>query len=582
MPTFDKPIMDEGYHIELVQQIRSDEGMTDEPYFRAPLYPYFLAFTDALTGGSFFGMRLIQIILGSFLPILVYLLGRRMFDEKIARVAAIISVFYPTFLYYDSSLLITFLMVLLTVTLLWQLHRCEEHHRLREFAIAGLLLGLAGIARPNILVLGPALILWVWLVLVPKLGWPEAVKRFAVIGLVSLAVVMPVTIRNYVVSDDFVLIAWQGGYNFYLGNNRDSEGWSAVAKGIDPTWRGGYDESIRIAEAGLGKSPLLRSEVSDYWYERGWEEIAADPGHWIGLLVNKLRLTFNGYEIPNNQNMYLVREYVPVIKPLMFANILFFPFGLIAPLALIGLALTFPRWRKYVLLYVFLAAYIGTLLFFFTTARFRQPFLPILILLAVFASVRLYEWYRKRQFQAAAIAVTAFVVLAVETNHNLLGNLPNEIEAYDHFMLGTVFESSGNIAGASSEYRTALEMQPTMVPAMINLGIISANQGQTQRAAQYFAMALKVDPSFHQAYLNLANMLGRMERHAESAEVLERGVAQEPLNPDMHHQLALAYYRLNRFQESLTAVNEALRLNPNNPPARRLQARLREILSGQG
>ena len=43
-PTFSSPIMDELYHVQIAEKINSD-GYGNEPFFRAPLYPYFLAFT---------------------------------------------------------------------------------------------------------------------------------------------------------------------------------------------------------------------------------------------------------------------------------------------------------------------------------------------------------------------------------------------------------------------------------------------------------------------------------------------------------------------------------------------------------
>ena len=121
IPLFQNPILDELYHLELADQINSNEGLPDEPYFRAPLYPYFLSFIYRITGESIYFSRLIQIVLGSLLPVLIWFLGTKLFDRQIALIAAGIASFYPTFIYYDSSLLITSIMVLLTTLLIWQL-----------------------------------------------------------------------------------------------------------------------------------------------------------------------------------------------------------------------------------------------------------------------------------------------------------------------------------------------------------------------------------------------------------------------------------------------------------------------------
>ena len=65
IPTFEKPIMDEQYHLALAEQINSEEGLPDEPYYRAPLYPYFLAAVFNLTAESVYWTRIIQILLGA-------------------------------------------------------------------------------------------------------------------------------------------------------------------------------------------------------------------------------------------------------------------------------------------------------------------------------------------------------------------------------------------------------------------------------------------------------------------------------------------------------------------------------------
>jgi len=122
IPTVPNPIMDERYHVELAEKINSEEGPDREPFFRAPLYQYFLAFIYDATGNSIYWSRFIQIVFGSLLPLLILLLGRELFTGKVPYVAAWIAVFYPTFIYYDSSLLITSLMVLLTTLLAWRLY----------------------------------------------------------------------------------------------------------------------------------------------------------------------------------------------------------------------------------------------------------------------------------------------------------------------------------------------------------------------------------------------------------------------------------------------------------------------------
>jgi len=567
-PTFAQPIMDERYHLDFAELIDSPKGLPDEPYFRAPLYPYFLALLLRATSDSLYTVRLIQSILGSLLPVLVYLLGLRLFDRRIAYWAGGIAALYPTFIYYDSALLITSLMVLLTSLLALVLLRCEsEPRRVLSFVAAGLLLGLAGLARPNILLLGPALFIWLWVLLRPQLGAGPALRRYLLIAVTSLVVILPVTVRNYLVGDDLVFIAWQGGYNFYIGNNHEANGWSATAPGIAATWEGGYRESIAVAEESEGR-PLKRSEVSDFWYGLAWKEIRNHPSTFISLLFRKLRLFVNGYEIPNNLDIYLSRDVSSIMKPLLFARLVYFPFGLLAPLAIIGLVMSLTEWRRYLLVYVILGSYLATLLMFFVCARYRQPLIPFMILFAVYGVVRIIDFRRRRQGKNLALALFMLALLIAESNHNTLGLNPRRTAAEDHNVIGNAYLRQNNLAGAEFEYKQAVAADSTFAPAYNNLGLISTRRNRIRDAVRYYNDAVRVDPDYVEGYVNLATTYLEANDPKSAATILERAALRHPRNDMVQLKLGAAYSQLDRTEDAVRAFQRCLQLNPNNSLAR--------------
>jgi tetratricopeptide (TPR) repeat protein len=574
---FDVPHMDELYHLELARQILSTAGLPAEPFFRAPLYPYLFALVYHLVGESLYWSRFVQILAGSFLPLFVLMLGSRFFDRRVGWIAAGVAAIYPTFLYYDVSLLITSLMTLLTALLLLQLHRTESNPSWTNTILCGLLLGLTGLARPNILLFGPILVVWVWLVLRPKLGWQQAVFRFGAIGLVALAVVLPVTVRNYVVAGEPVLIAWQGGFNFYLGNHRGASGWSASAPGLDLSWKGGYEESIQIAETASGRT-LKKTEVSDYWFERGFDEIAADPSAYLALLVRKMRLLGNGYEIPNNQNIYIARDFVPWIRPIFFAGEIYVPFGIVAPLALVGIGLSLRRWRRYLLCYLLLASYSISLLLFFVCARFRQPMLPLLLLFAVFGSRELYRMAVARNKRMLALAGSLFVFFFLHANADMLHLDSRRLAAQDQFMIGTAYLTQNNYPKAAAAFEAAIAADSMFAPSYANLGLIRIRQHQPVEAARFFRLAIRLEPGSLENSFNLAAVLIEQGKPAEAVTILERAVRLKPFNDEVHARLADAYTRVNRMPEALIAAREALHQNPHNALAGRLLPRIEQYL----
>ncbi|RKX29679.1 MAG: hypothetical protein DRP47_01165 [Candidatus Zixiibacteriota bacterium] len=578
LPTFDHPIMDEQYHVELADQI-NNKTLPKEPYYRAPLYPYLLAILMRITGGSLYGVRFLQILLASFLPLLVFGLGLRLFNRKVAFWAAAIAVFYPTFLYYDITLLITSSMVLLTVLFIRQLYVCRDNPlRLTSFALAGLLLGLAGLARPNILLAGPALIIWFWLVLLPQLGWRRTLIRYALLGIVSLVVILPVTVRNYVVSDDAVFIAWQGGFNFYLGNNREATGWSATVPGIDPSWQGGYRDAIAIAEHNQRRT-LKKSEVSDFWYNLTLKEIRTDPSNFLSLQLKKLRLFFNGYEIPNNQDIYFSRQFGPLLSLFLSDRLIYWPYGLLAPLAFLGFLFSLRQWRKFLLVYLVFGAWVLSLQLFFVCARYRQPLIPLMLLFAVYALVRIAELVRHRDVRNLTLAGVFGVLLIVESNHDLVHLAPERVEAENRLMLGNAYLEQDNQIRAMKEFRLALEADSSFAPGYNNLGMLLARRGSSFEAADLFRRAITLDPNTVETFVNLATVYLEKGEIAPAIEVLLKARQLHPFNDYVHLKLAMTYFEAGQMKEAKEAVERSLRLNPSNRTARQIHQQIQQALS---
>ena len=562
IPIFDNPVMDEKYHIELAEQINSDEGLPDEPFFRAPMYPYLLASLSKLTSGSLFWIRFIQILLGSLLPLLIYLLGLKLFNRQIAFWSAVAALFYPTFLYYDSSLLITFLITLLSVFLILYLYRYNSNSFINPITV-GILLGAAGLARPNILLLGPFLLIWIWVILKPKIGIKKALIHYLVIGLTSIMIILPITIRNYQVSGDFVFIAWQGGMNFYIGNNHQSTGWSATLPGIDKSWEGGYNEAIAFAEQNKKRS-LKKSEVSDFWTQETIREIKEYPSDFFQLLIKKIRLLINGYEIPNNTNIYLAKDYSPIIDILLFNKYIYFPFGILIPLALIGIAFSLKEWRKFLPIYLFLFAYGGSLVLFFVCARFRQPLIPFFILFAVYAVYQIINQIKKKEMKNLLLIVVVLLLLFAESNHDILNLNQQRVKAEDYHLLGNSYLEHNNLAAAETEYKKSIIADSTFARGYNNLGLVNGRRSKYIDAARNFEKAIQLDPNVVESYMNYATIEIIKGDFIKAIQILETTKQRFPLNDFVMLKLGMTYFQAGRLEDAKIAVEQAIRLNPNN------------------
>lgn len=178
--------------------------------FRAPGYPFFLAILYGVTG-SWVGTLLLQVLLLSIAPLLLYVLLRS-YHERAAFWGSIIFAVEPLRLFYSASLLSDALFtVLLLITLLF-LER--GRNSLSHVALAGILLGASILVRPIAMFL-PILFIGYLLWFAPSF------KRGAVLACVLcvtiLLVVLPWSLRNHKLFDSYN-ISSVGAVNLMLYN----------------------------------------------------------------------------------------------------------------------------------------------------------------------------------------------------------------------------------------------------------------------------------------------------------------------------------------------------------------------------
>jgi tetratricopeptide (TPR) repeat protein len=117
--------------------------------------------------------------------------------------------------------------------------------------------------------------------------------------------------------------------------------------------------------------------------------------------------------------------------------------------------------------------------------------------------------------------------------------------------------------GAARAYRQALEANPYLVPALINLGNLHYATDELIEAQALYERALTLGPDVYEAHFNLGNVhhdLGRLELARECYEEALR------LNPDYaeaHFYLAVTLEKLGRSQEAKPHWRAYQRLAPD-------------------
>ncbi|HVR08944.1 MAG TPA: hypothetical protein VMW75_12920, partial [Thermoanaerobaculia bacterium] len=222
----------------------------------------------------------------------------------------------------------------------------------------------------------------------PKWSWPASWARagaaLALLAGTALALA-PAALLNYAAGGELLLTSSQGGMNFYIGNARGATGtYAALSSGSQAPERQRADAE-RLAAAfatrergrAVAAAHLTPGEVSRlFWRETG-REIAADPRAWLRLMLRKVRLFWNAYEVPDAEGFRVYRRESLLLS---FDPVVF---GTVAPLAaagLLALARGDARQRRGALLLALLAGTVCvSVVLFFVFGRYRLAVVPFLV-----------------------------------------------------------------------------------------------------------------------------------------------------------------------------------------------------------
>jgi 4-amino-4-deoxy-L-arabinose transferase-like glycosyltransferase len=563
IPAARYPMVDARAYHERALAILSGNWIGDSIPYQDPLYPYFLAGLYGLFGSGSVGVLYAQALLDACTAWLVYAIARRVFDPRCALLAGLLAASYKMFLYFDIQLLKVPLTVFLITLTLWLVIEAQRGDRRWTWFAAGASLGLAALTRGNYLLFAPFLLAWI------GLAHRAAPRRGGVaMGLVALglaACILPVTLRNYVVGDDFVLITSQAGQNFYTGNRRENATGSYLAPPF-VTQNPLYEESDFRAEAVRRSGRAMKpSELSRYWLREGRREIAADPGHFLQHTALKAALFFNHYEVPDNQSYTFFREHVtPVLKlPLP-------TYGALLPLALVGMGLGWRR-RGAAPLILFFLSYAVSVILFYNFSRYRMPVVPVVIVFAAAGVVGIAEGLRRRDRVRTALVLGLLVVAYVFVHRDIT----TDNFATHHFNLALHHRES-----AARHRSRADELSESGSASAARIELERSDHFQAA-ADEQLQLALATQPPSAALRRRLPNALATWIREAlrdgryEQALALSRDLTTAfPRFARGQLLLGKSYARLGRDAEAAAALRRALALAPANEEARALLERL--------
>ncbi|MCM8768592.1 MAG: glycosyltransferase family 39 protein [Candidatus Omnitrophica bacterium] len=446
-----------------------------QPFYMAPLYPYFLALLLTLTGDNLASVLFIQLLFDLFTCYLLFLLGRQIGGVRTGIIAAGLGCFYRTFIVYSGTFLsdglITWFYVGFITTALW----ASKNNRFFPWVLTGILLGLAILAKPTIALYFPfllaGLVLSVYFKSETVLATNQqkkvpverkstgrlmiSLRNFVGVVLFSSLAVLPVTWRNFSVSHQFVPICTNGPVNWAIGNSSDSLGLFCYPRG-----------------------DLLSPLSLAFWK----------------LQLTKTMLFFTSYEWPQNLNVYLLEQIIPVLK------VAFVRFGLVVPLGMAGLFLLAFNWRRNFLFLTFTLTNIAWVILFFITDRYRLPAVACLMVSAAYCLVWTFDHIGK--WKALACLWAGIGLFAYFFNTIPGPKIPDiYIKIFAGLSKKNVTQDlvDRNLKKAYREALTFVRLQPNSADAHFLMACVLEQLGHREAAIQALQRTLELDPHFNSA-----------------------------------------------------------------------------------
>ena len=142
---------------------------------------------------------------------------------------------------------------------------------------------------------------------------------------------------------------------------------------------------------------------------------------------------------------------------------------------------------------------------------------------------------------------------------------PEAARAASFFLEGSEYDE-GNEADqerARVAYRRALLLDPTLVPAIVNLANIHYAQDELVEAQALYRWALNLDADCFEAHFNLGNIHHDLGRYEEAVGWYRDALRLNPTYADAHFYLAVTLEKMDRPDESKTHWQAYRRLAPD-------------------
>lgn len=537
--------------------IAAGDWLGEGVFFMAPLYPYFLGALYALFGVKLTSILVVQSLVGSASCGLLAVAGREFFGARVGIVAGVLLAVYPVAVFSDTLVQKSVLDLFLVSLLLAVLGRALRDPSPCRWLVVGAALGGLMLTRENAVALLPVLLCSCYF-RGDRPRWRGSLVHSSGFLLGMALLLVPVAVRNLVRGGEFFFTSAQFGYNLYIGNNPLSDG---IYMPLIPGREGKEQHDAReVAEKALGR-PLSFGEVSGYWRDKSMDFIIAEPTAWLKIMANKVFLLINAVEIPDSYDQYTYGDWSVLLRALTTI----FHFGILFPLSIAGVVVTWSRRERLWPLYFLGLAYAASVAMFFVMSRYRLPVVP---LLALFAAAFIVEALRRPAILRSPALLMAMVIALVA---NWPSRYADEKPRFKATTLNNIVASIAYQPGREKEVLAllgeAIRLDPHFGPSYYFLGLAYQNTGQLDESLKAYQTSASMLPDIPDPYHRMGQVHFAMGRPGEAIRWYRKALSIDPYEPQWLRDLAQALRRTGDITGEWDALQRATILEASGASA---------------
>lgn len=134
--------------------------------------------------------------------------------------------------------------------------------------------------------------------------------------------------------------------------------------------------------------------------------------------------------------------------------------------------------------------------------------------------------------------------------------------------LGRALQKNHDLAGASTAYEHALEMQPGNDTYRRDYALMLTETRRADASIAEFHKILQHDPNNSDAWINIGYAHLKQGKYDEAAADFRKALTHDPDSPAAHYDLGIALKMTDQIEAAQKELTEAIRLDPALPEAR--------------